>query len=775
MKRAGHQIRFVQLGLLVAPLVVATAAFAVPPGDTEPNEVVDLRDLLAIRNTFGQTGTPAFVGADLDSNGVVDNGDLLIWRQNFPFIGSVLSPFVFIAGPLNGSLIGDRRPTVVIDYGPTSLNVDPNTLQVVVDGVDLSSNALRSFTNAFVPIDQPLVDGPHSVEVFIDDTQGTTGSDRSDFVVTTITLLPSAFPRSGSAPLTSTFFPDVVWADDPPSQYLWDWDNDGTWDNGCIGCFDTSARPDPLQQTFLQEGSHTVKFGVYQGGPAQLTETTLQIGVTETVASVSPSNGAAPLTVFLHGIAADLNDPIVLYEWDFDLAGSFTADFSSTSNPNTAHVYVFPGVYHPVFRATHLSGVMVEHPIIQGELNVNAVGSPTAIAAASQGSNALTVNFAGSGADDGTIILFEWDFDDDGVWDFSSTGTGTTSHTYSTAGPRTAALRVTDNDSNTSVDRVHFDTFAPATLEVLDDTIDPQLNELTTIRTTTTIDATVWLYIRAKNQTLTNGQVVEGRVIRTLVDHKLRPAGTYDDTWDGRDFRFEPAHPDAYFAVMEYTYPGRTDRVDLTDTTGGVQYFATRTTADPGAFSPLLNEFWEMGFTIPSASRASLYILPGGSNRTATPFDNLALGAGNYTYFWAGLKSDGTFAPPVNHLWSVNAWTLPDNAIVVQGRPDVSSLVVNPNLYSPTDRPTGEATLDIDVVLASRSAVSAKIVRADNGITVRSLVTPFLDAGPQTIVWDGRATGGERVSPGDYSISIDAVDERGNVSITRFGVCRVSY
>ena len=74
--------------LLVAVLATAPAAFAGTPGDVEPNQVVDLRDLVNIRNAQGQSGSPGFIGADVDVNGTVDRGDIWLWRQNFPSVGS---------------------------------------------------------------------------------------------------------------------------------------------------------------------------------------------------------------------------------------------------------------------------------------------------------------------------------------------------------------------------------------------------------------------------------------------------------------------------------------------------------------------------------------------------------------------------------------------------------------------------------------------------------------------------------------------------------------
>jgi len=62
-----------------------------------------------------------------------------------------------------------------------------------------------------------------------------------------------------------------------------------------------------------------------------------------------------------------------------------------------------------------------------------------------------TVSFLGTGTDaDGSIAKYEWDFDGDGIYDWSSGTTGSTTHVYDTAGTYTAVLRVTDNEGATS-------------------------------------------------------------------------------------------------------------------------------------------------------------------------------------------------------------------------------------------------------------------------------------------------------------------------------------
>ena len=55
----------------------------------------------------------------------------------------------------------------------------------------------------------------------------------------------------------------------------------------------------------------------------------------------------------------------------------------------------------------------------------------------------LTLN--GTATDDGTIALYEWDFNGDGTYDWTSTSTGVATYTYTEAGSYTASFRVTDD------------------------------------------------------------------------------------------------------------------------------------------------------------------------------------------------------------------------------------------------------------------------------------------------------------------------------------------
>ena len=84
--------------------------------------------------------------------------------------------------------------------------------------------------------------------------------------------------------------------------------------------------------------------------------------------------------------------------------------------------------------------------------------SPVAIAGQdSTGTPGVPLQFSGAATDeDGTVILYEWDFDGDGIFEWSSTENGRELNIYNNEGTYTATLRVTDNDRFTGTDTVEI-------------------------------------------------------------------------------------------------------------------------------------------------------------------------------------------------------------------------------------------------------------------------------------------------------------------------------
>jgi hypothetical protein len=64
----------------------------------------------------------------------------------------------------------------------------------------------------------------------------------------------------------------------------------------------------------------------------------------------------------------------------------------------------------------------------------------------------VSLDGSGSSDPDGNIILYEWDFNSDGVYDYNSPTDPSPAHTYASPGVYSATLQVTDDDGLTDID-----------------------------------------------------------------------------------------------------------------------------------------------------------------------------------------------------------------------------------------------------------------------------------------------------------------------------------
>jgi PKD repeat protein len=279
---------------------------------------------------------------------------------------------------------------------------------------------------------------------------------------------PSATPTNGLAPLTVYFSTDGY---DPVGTiviFRWDFDGNGSWDT-----YDTVARD--YTHVYSTSGTYNATLLVQSStGATASASLTINVGNNppKATADVVPSNGEVPLTVQMIGSGTDSDGSVVLYEWDFE--GDGTYDWSSTTTGNTGHTYTVVGTYQAVFRVTDNAGLTTTAMAITTVINAGPPGSPTATASASptSGNAPLTVNFSGTATDpDNDIVLYEWDFDGDGAYDWSSPTSASTSHVYTQAGTNIAALRVTDATSLTGVDHITIYVNLTTTLSIANNTV----------------------------------------------------------------------------------------------------------------------------------------------------------------------------------------------------------------------------------------------------------------------------------------------------------------
>ena len=155
----------------------------------------------------------------------------------------------------------------------------------------------------------------------------------------------------------------------------------------------------------------------------------------------------------------DTDGTIELYEWDWESDGTYD---ESNIEPFTIHTYYVEDLYLVTLRVTDDDG---ETDTITKNVYVG-VEPPVAdffwTPEIPEADENVIFDASDSYDTDGTIILFEWDWDDDGTYDESNT-IPTAENTWSDEGSYPVQLRVTDDDGLTSICRknIHIGVIPP--------------------------------------------------------------------------------------------------------------------------------------------------------------------------------------------------------------------------------------------------------------------------------------------------------------------------
>lgn len=691
--------------------------------------------------------------------------------------GSDVTPPELIIRPVDGGITDTTTPMIEITFEDDYTGVDVTTLTVKIDGTN--------YTNLFTTAGNkssyltPLSGGQHTIEATIKDKAGNLGQLSSRFTISVFQALPEALPTTGAAPLTVKFTTKAEYTDGAIIGYRWDFQGDGIFDTNDPGARDYT-------HTYTQKGTFNARLEV-MNDKNQIAAKTVPIVVTGrppvATASVNPSNGAIPLLVNFTGVGTDNDGTITKFEWDFDGNGTF--DFSSTTTGNTTHTYSTTGTFNALFRVTDNDGLTATATATTTAVRAGPTGSPTATILLPANpitvTAPVTVSFNGSGTDPGgSIAKFEWDFNGDGTFDFSSTTTAATTFRYESPGTYVAALRVTDNSGLTGIDTINITVNLPVSLSLAADTCKPLQGGIVTVNTTQGATAPITLFIRNK----------AGQTVRTLVDNVSRTAGSYSNVWDCKDSSGAIVPEGAYYAILQYVANGQTQTLDLTNSTGGMFYNPAWTMSTTGGtacsncvFRPLENTFLKVDFTTTRASEVTVSIrLFNSIDEVVSLFDRKLYGRGTYSVFWDGTDSTGRIisvpSGESQFIWGMTAFTFPNNGIFVEAAPEITNVSANPNYFDPAtgnfispDKPTTK----ISYTLSKQSSVTLQVFRSGSNTLMRSIVQPNVAAGNGTIEWDGRDDKGIFADKGDYRLAIKATDAAGNQSLVRYVLVRVFY
>jgi PKD repeat protein len=678
--------------------------------------------------------------------------------------------------PANGTTVNTTTPLIEVTWTDAGSGVNPATFFASVDGLDYTS-LFTMIPNGATYV-TPLGGGQHVVVVRITDQRGNEGTATSQFQVSAFNALPTATPTSGPTPLTVVFTTRAEYTDGAIIRYRWDFQGDGIYDTS-----DPGARNYTF--TYTQKGAYKATLEVLND-KGQTVTAVIPISVTGRPpvpsASVNPSNGAVPLLVNFFGTATDPDGTIARYEWDFEGDGTF--DYTSTTTGNTSHTYADAGTFGALFRVTDNEGLTATAVATATAVRIGPPGSPTATITVPNAPRTVTapttVSFNGTGSDPGgSIVRYEWDFNGDGVYEFSSATSASTSFQYTSPGTFTAAFRVTDNAGLTGIDTVDITVNIAASLTLpTDNTCRPHLGGTVPIRTTLGGSTRVTLILKDR----------DGDTVRTLVNGVDRTAGTYTDVWDCTDDTSAIVPEGVYYAVLQYLAGGEVRSVDLTNTTGGVLSGQTYTMEGQSCsscayiFRPLEDDLLDAQFTILRASEISLSIrLFFAVDEVVAVFDRRLFGTGTHAVQWDGADLQGRLvAPPAGEqfMFGLTRFTLPDNAVFVEGRPTLTGIAADPNYFDPGTGDflsAGPPSATVSFQVSKPATVVLQVFNTTTNRLVRTLSKAVGAAGADTIAWDGRTDDGLFADKGDYRLSLRATDTSGNQSIVHYVRVRVFY
>jgi len=581
--------------------------------------------------------------------------------------------------------------------------------------------------------------------------------------------LPQVYPTSGVAPLKVRFASNGKSPAGTIEYYYWDFNGDGIIDNSGW----STQIPETFEYTFQTPGTYTASLKVIDNrglsDKKYVVITVLPPSSAPTAkASASPTQGNSPLTVDFTGLGSVTDSTINKFEWDFDGNGAY--DYSSAATATTSHTYNAVGSYIAKLRVTAGNGLTGTDSVL---IKVKQPGSPTAVAAAAptSGFATLKVDFSGSGTDDGTIVKYEWDFDGDGVYDWSSTETGNTFHNYPLAGTYNATLRVTDNAGLKDTASVTISVATGLSATLSSDAFDPSVAQTVSINSVITNAATISIKIRDKVSNL----------VRTLVNNASRAAGYYSDAWDGKDNSGHIVDAGVYLYVIEYTVGGQTYVYDVTNNVDLNKYPPSVTY--PGSFDPFSSMTNFFRYTLPGKSEVTINMSHwnwhgywGAGPRVRTLLMRKPLKAGSYVMTWDGTDDSGNLVEAGDYLITVWGYYLPANAIIVQTEPVISDLLPLPVYLNPDAKPYDDVYQETFTYTVSKPVkVTASIYDAANFL-VRTITINGVPAGTgNKVVWDGKNNSGKYVLPGTYRIKLVAVDAKGNSSMDANALVVIYY
>jgi len=237
-------------------------------------------------------------------------------------------------------------------------------------------------------------------------------------------------------------------------SYEWDWEADGLYDEE--GEFTSHVWDAP--------GTYFVQLRVTDidgcpdelDAPLEIHITTINNDCPTAIADVEsgPKFAGLPVSFFDNG-SYDPDGSVVSYEWDWENDGIY-----DDNGLFVEHVFPSSGIYYVQFRVVDDEGCPdeldqpLEVVIIDQGLNPIAISNPQGGSVLSVAGCEVPILFQDDGSydpDGGLIVQYEWDWENDGIFDESG---ASVYHTFDSLGTFEVQMRVTDDEgANDTLDQ----------------------------------------------------------------------------------------------------------------------------------------------------------------------------------------------------------------------------------------------------------------------------------------------------------------------------------
>jgi hypothetical protein len=224
-------------------------------------------------------------------------------------------------------------------------------------------------------------------------------------------------------------------------KYEWDLDGNGTFET------DTGTT-DHTSKSYSQPDTIDVGLRVTSGVDTDTTTRSLTILSTAPTAAftATPSTTTRGVQISFDASAstdAEVVGGIASYAWNF---GDGTQE--TTATPTTTHTYTALGPFNVELVVTDSDDNEPSAPVFHTVTVQNVAPIPKLAFSPSLPQTGQTVSFsaAGSNDPDGSIAVYRWDLDGDGVFETNTGTQPSASRTYSTGGNFPVKVQVQDND-----------------------------------------------------------------------------------------------------------------------------------------------------------------------------------------------------------------------------------------------------------------------------------------------------------------------------------------